>query len=371
MLHGIESIFPPPSQSGHKDGNHPISEKKAAKGAGSWTIKKVALGWKLDGEARTISLPPGKAADCIEYTETMLEKCVAPLNSYRKATGKLRRATYIIVGAIGMFTPINMAMKGNPKFVGIGKSSAARAAFKDLIVLVKQVAQRPTHVREIFYTIIDYGGYCDACGTGIGGVFFPLDSHAEYTAFRLQLPTDIQKHFHAGIVTMGDLELAAALLLTMMLKHAVLALKHKTIAAWSDNTPTMGWVWRMATKQSKIAGRLIRGLGLRQRMNETCPLAAQHIPGEKNKMADFASRSYTPSLHLHGDSHFFARFSHLSPLPQNLYWTIALPPKEITSLIFSTLGGKLQPLELWTTQLVRNIGDIGNNMQDASTLIPT
>jgi hypothetical protein len=199
----------------------------------------------------------------------------------------------------------------------------------------------------------------------------PLDPHAEYTVFRLQLPTDIQKQFHAGVVTMGNLELSSALLLTMMLEHAGLALKHKTIAAWSDNTPTMGWVWRMATKQSKIAGQFIRGLGLRQRMNETCPLAFQHIPGEKNKMADFASRSYTPSLHLHGDSHFFARFSHLFPLPQDRSWTLALPPKKITSLIFSTMRGKLQPLELCTTQLIRNIGDIGNNMQDASTSIPT
>jgi hypothetical protein len=166
-----------------------------------------------------------------------------------------------------MFTPINMAMKGNPKFVEIGKSSAARAAFKDLIVLVKQVAQRPMHVREICSTTIDYGGYCDACGTGIGGVFFPLDSHTEYTVFRLQFPADIQKHFHAGIVTMVDLELAAALLLTRMLEHTGLALNHKTIAAWGDNTPTLGWVWRMATKQSKIAGQLIRSLGPRQRMN--------------------------------------------------------------------------------------------------------
>jgi hypothetical protein len=84
-------------------------------------------------------------------------------------------------------------------------------------------------------------------------------------------------------------------------------------------------------------------------------------------MADFASRSYTPSLHLHEDSHFCARFSHLFPLPRDLSWTLALPPKEITSLILSTLRGKLQPLELWTTQLVRNIGGIWNNMQDAST----
>jgi hypothetical protein len=34
ILHGIESIFPPPSNSVHKDGKHPISEKKASKGAG-------------------------------------------------------------------------------------------------------------------------------------------------------------------------------------------------------------------------------------------------------------------------------------------------------------------------------------------------
>jgi hypothetical protein len=48
-------------------------------------------------------------------------------------------------------------------------------------------------------------------------------------------------------------------------------------------------------------------------MNETCSLAAHHIQGEKNKMADFASRSYTPSLHLQEDSHFFAHFSHVFP----------------------------------------------------------
>jgi hypothetical protein len=88
-------------------------------------------------------------------------------------------------------------------------------------------------------------------------------------------------------------------------------------------------------------------------------------------MADFASRSYTPSMHLHEDSYFFAPFSHLSPLPQDLSWTRALPSKEITSLIFSTLRGKLQPLELWTTQLIRNMEGIGNNMQYTSTSIPT
>jgi hypothetical protein len=103
-----------------------------------------------------------------------------------------------------------MAIKVNPKFVDIGKASAARESSTDLILLVKQVKHRPTHVRELFLTSIDYGVYGDACVTGISGVFFPLDSHAQYTVFRPQLPTDIQKRFHIRAVS-------AALLLAMMM----------------------------------------------------------------------------------------------------------------------------------------------------------
>jgi hypothetical protein len=55
---------------------------------------------------------------------------------------------------------------------------------------------------------------------GIGGVFFPLDSPVDYTVFRLQLPSNIQHCFSAGFITMGDLELPAALLLAMILEHS-------------------------------------------------------------------------------------------------------------------------------------------------------
>jgi hypothetical protein len=211
----------------------------------------LALGWQLNGEERTIARTPVKAADYIEYTEAMFQKYVDPLDSYRKATCMLRRATYVMAGATGMSTLINMTMKGNPIVLGIGKSSAARSVFIDLVVLVKKVVHRPTHDHELCSTSIDYGGYCDACGTSTGGVFFSLDSKAQYTVFRLQLPTDIQKRFHAGAITMGDLELSTALLLAMMLEHAGLPLKHKTTAARSDNTPTLGWVCIMATKNRR------------------------------------------------------------------------------------------------------------------------
>jgi hypothetical protein len=67
-------------------GKKPIREKKSDKSAGSWMIRKIALGRQLDGGARTISFPPDKSVAYIAYTEAMLSKYVAQLNTYRKST---------------------------------------------------------------------------------------------------------------------------------------------------------------------------------------------------------------------------------------------------------------------------------------------
>ena len=48
MLHGIHSIFPPPSVSQHA-GEDPISIKKLSGGEGTFAFKKEILGWVFDG----------------------------------------------------------------------------------------------------------------------------------------------------------------------------------------------------------------------------------------------------------------------------------------------------------------------------------
>ena len=59
MLHGIQSIFPPLSVTGHIGGDS-ISEKKIAKGEGKWSHQKEILGWAVNGLNYTISPPlPG------------------------------------------------------------------------------------------------------------------------------------------------------------------------------------------------------------------------------------------------------------------------------------------------------------------------
>jgi hypothetical protein len=148
----------------------------------------------------------------------MISKYVAPLNKYWKSMGRLRRAMYVISGVTGLFTPIDMVTKVNLPFVGISMHSAARAAFVDIVILIKQVAHHSTHVRELCSTSTNYSGYGYACATGLGSVFFPLTAQVELTVFRIQLPVDIHTSFHSGQVTMGNLELSAALPLTMMLE---------------------------------------------------------------------------------------------------------------------------------------------------------
>jgi hypothetical protein len=93
--------------------------------------------------------------------------------------------------------PINEAMKGDPKFFGLGKMIPVRAVLEIILCLLKQVANRSTHVRELCSTTIDYGGYCGARGTSIGGTIIPLDSPVEETVFRFELPQNIQKRFQA------------------------------------------------------------------------------------------------------------------------------------------------------------------------------
>ena len=59
MMHGIHSIYPPPSVTGHTGGD-PISEKKLKQLEGLWEHVKEILGWILNGANYTIRLPEKK-----------------------------------------------------------------------------------------------------------------------------------------------------------------------------------------------------------------------------------------------------------------------------------------------------------------------
>jgi hypothetical protein len=73
-LHGIHSVFPPPSVTGHTGGKDPISVKKLEKGDARWCHEKELLGFLVDGERKTIRISEAKANDIVMEIRRILKK---------------------------------------------------------------------------------------------------------------------------------------------------------------------------------------------------------------------------------------------------------------------------------------------------------
>jgi hypothetical protein len=116
------------------DGKEPISQKKLAHGNGNFESTKDMIGFQFDGIKRTVHLPMEKAKDYVKEIHTVLRRKTVPLKILQMLVGKLRHASVILPAAKGFFTPLNRAMHGNPKTVGLGSSSKVRAALEDLIL---------------------------------------------------------------------------------------------------------------------------------------------------------------------------------------------------------------------------------------------
>ena len=362
-LHTIHGLFPPPERSGHIGGKDPISQKKLDAGDARWAHGKELLGFVFDGEARTVHLTQRKASGIAEATTRLLKKNRVAIHKFQSVVGKMRHVTTILPAARGMFTPLNHALRGAPTIVALSASGDVRAALLDLRQLVLTLADRPTHVNEILIPDApDYIGYCDASAFGAGGVWFSGTSPLPETVWRLQWPRDITVAVVSdsnpdGALTNSDLEMAAVVLHLSTLELIAPTLRHKHIFVHSDNTPSVAWVTKMATKTAKsdAAHRLIRGLALRQRMLESAPVSISHVAGTDNALADIASR---PIPQLDDDAAFLTHFDSVFPL-QNRYWQRASPlPAQLSNVIL-TLRGQRLTLQRWMARSEPQVGDGG------------
>jgi hypothetical protein len=371
-LHGIHSIFPPPDVTGHEGGKDPVSIKKLKKGDAQWNHEKEILGFIVDGLNRTVRISESKSADIISEIRKILKKKNVQLRRYRRIVGKLRHVALIMPSTKGLFSPINKALQGEPKTIGLGKNSEVRAALLDLATMVKALGARPTHVKELVPDDDHYVGYCDACAAGAGGVWFSGDLHMDPIVWRVEFPPEISSQVVSdsnptGNLTNSDLEMAAVLLHYMVLQQTT-DMKHKRAGTFSDNTPTVSWSTRMADRsKSATAGRLLRGLAAIQRATQAGPFTVASVAGKKNQMADVASRSF----HIRDDACFLTLFQTTFPLPQQQSWKIVhLMPAQISN-VTSTLAGKRLPLPRWTTTYEQRTGRAGSSSPPMPAATPT
>ncbi len=242
-------------------------------------------------------------------------------------------------------------MQGGLKRISLGVWSDIRAALNDLCSLIRILGLRPTHVWEILIDMPHYVGYHDAAAKGAGGVWFSLGHQMPPVVLQLAFPLDITQDVVSlsnpdGSITNSDLELAAEVLAIGVLLAKASFIKHQPIGTLCDNSPTISWIEKMASKsRSPMAGHLLCGLAFMLYCHHAGRLTTVHIPGKDNIMADIASHpskahALFPVEHLVSSDHeFVSAFDTTFPLPQQQAWQLAMVPLRLKSNIFETLRG--------------------------------
>jgi hypothetical protein len=168
------------------------------------------------------------------------------------------------------------------------------------------------------------------------------------------------------MITNSDLKLAGLVLLWLMMEHDCGPLTKKRVAIFSNNSPTVSWVQRMASRSSLVAEQLVRVLALWFNIQKVCPITTLHIAGNQNLMTNIPSRLFgsEPKWHFKSDSDLLTFFNHTFTLPNQNSWTVCQPTSAITTRVISVLQMTLFTLDDWRqlTGAGRNIGPTGKSM---------
>jgi hypothetical protein len=190
-LHGIHLVFPPSLVTGHISGTFPISVIEG--GNAQWHHKKEILGYLVNGETKTIRILEATADDTVMQLRRILKTKNIQLKQYQNIVGKLHHVALILPGIRGLFLPINKALQGKPKVIGIGKHSDIRMlpSWTWPIWWQTALATRPTYVKELVPIDDHYIGYCDACTAGASGIWLSRDLNIRPIIWKIQFSANI------------------------------------------------------------------------------------------------------------------------------------------------------------------------------------
>jgi hypothetical protein len=281
-------------------------------------------------------------------------------------------AARILPVAKALTTPLYKAMKGSPKMVGLGKDSEARLTMADLRTLIQSLATRPTHVYELVRRTHSAAGTADASSEGAGGIWF--GDVFRPAVWRVCWPPEVRRRFKLGVLTNGDLEMAAIVLMMLVLEGLTERTRQHTLI-FSDNTPAVSWTGRLVS--SKADSRVVTRL--RGRMTEAAMPTPENWPGKKNEPADTASRSFETfnagpykGWPTKADPLFLTLFAGTYVLPpQAGSWQLAALCPEPLSLMISALLGARLLMPRWMFPPVHGPGGSGHSIvkiMDSPTL---
>ncbi len=347
---GIHDIFP----ADNNDSNHPISEKKLKQLDGEYATTKTILGFDFDGLAKTLWLEDAKSAHLLTVLHGWLRSSRTgtvgiPFTEFESVIAKIRHAFTAIPAGRDLLTPCNKMLQMKPPVVYLHWNAVLLAAVAGCRTLLRESSDSPTRCRELVSGWPDYIGVCDASSHGVGGVVFGETESCLPTVFRWEWSPEVKEAYHSKRITNSDLEMAGLLFLWLVIESVCGNLREKHVALFSDNSPTVGWVRRLATHGSLISAHLIRALALRLKLNGTCPITPVHIADEENSMTDIPSRSFGSEPHwlCRTNDDLLTLFNTTFPLPNQSSWNVFQLSSRISMCVTSVLLMKDFTLEEW------------------------
>ena len=340
---GIHDVFPP-APTPDMD---PISNKKLKQREGAWANVKEILGMTFDGNDKTIWLSEPKRDAIVETLRTWLRKSTKRIgiafDEFRTTLSKLQHAFLTVPAGRGLLSAFYTVLAKHPSFVYLHTNENLRNAVADCRTFLRETASAPTKCRNLVTGWPDYVGITDASGHGLGGVIIGENCAATPTVFRLQWPQDITTSIVSddnpnGTITNSDLEMAGLLMLWLVMEE-VCTVANAHVALFSDNSPTVHWVQRLAAKHSTVAMQLVRALALRLQLTGASPLTPMHIAGVNNSLTDIPSRSFgsNPAWFCKTDTQLLTLFNSTFPLPNQASWTVYHISSKIAMRVISIL----------------------------------
>ncbi len=219
------------------------------------------------------------------------------IKKWHQILGELRSMTIAIPGARGMFSLLQEAFRHNVDG-RLRLNQGVHDTITDFRWLSDDIQRRPTRLHEIIpQSEPELLGAGDACGLGMGGVWFPMtdrlqprkDIHTCDGAppstmdgaplqlgtalpplvWQAKFPQEITERLvteanPTGDITNSHLELAASLVQRDVTAQ-YFDVRERTIANGSDNTPTVAWRRKGSTTTTSAAAHLLRAQALHQR----------------------------------------------------------------------------------------------------------
>ena len=370
-MSGVHDVFPP-----HPTPPlDPISEKKLLKGDGEWALVKDLLGMTFDGTNKTICLSTDKRdailATLKSWVRNSSKRKGVPFNEFQSMLSKIQHAFTTIPAGRGLLSPFYRVLAAKPAMVSLHRNAPLLTAVKECRTFLRDTISTPTKCKNLIHSWPDCIGITDASGHGLGGVIFGENAPVVPTVFRMEWPLDIKNDIVStdnpgGTITNSDLEMAGLLMLWIVMESVCHPVQNKHVALFSDNSPTVHWVQRLAAKQSPIAMQLIRALALRLQLQRASPLTPLHIAGANNAMTDIPSRSFgsEPKWHCKTDADLLHLFNSSFPLPNQASWTVFHPSSAIATKLISVLRMRPFTMDDWRRLPTagKNIGNVGKPM---------